>query len=297
MRSSRNQVMARRIRSRKSARWRIGVLTGVAAVVFGAAWTVFGAPLAHSTVPSVVKTKQPKLISKKTKLRLPTMSEALQKLYAEPLPSSALLNVPAISQLPQLPDGCEMTSLSMLLSAAGHPTSKMWLAAHMPVDPTPLRTNAEGQPVYWGNPNVGFVGDVYTDTDGYGIYNGPVTKFLNQILPGRALNLTGKPFRDDLATVASGRPVVLWTTATFQPTDDWVTWQSPEGPVHATFEEHAVLLVGYKGDTLYINNPLNGEKDQAVNKEAFLEAWDQLGHQAVTYTPQSVKSLLSRDGV
>ncbi|MCY0889220.1 MAG: C39 family peptidase [Alicyclobacillaceae bacterium] len=212
----------------------------------------------------------------------PTQS-VLAKQRPAPLPQSVLLSVPAQSQLPQLPDGCEMTSLSMMLTAMHHPVSKMWLAAHMPLAKAQLIEGANGLPKYWGDPNVGFVGDVYSSADGYGIYHGPVARFLDSIVPGAAVDLTDKPFSVDLASVAAGRPVMLWTTATFQPTDDWVTWESPQGPIRATFEEHVVLLVGYNATQLFINNPLNGEKAEAVNKSDFLQAWHQLGDQAVTY--------------
>lgn len=206
------------------------------------------------------------------------------------IPSSYIIPVVAQSQFPQLANGCEVTSLSMLLSVVGHPVSKMTLAAEMPKDPTPLQlanvTTANGQVVhkvvYWGNPNVGFVGSVYQANYGYGISSGPMMKLLNQVLPGRGENLTGQPFSAILAQVAHGIPVEVWTTLTFQPTTDWVTWNSPEGLVHATPLEHAVLLVGYHSSTLLINNPWTGQAAEAVAKAPFVAAWKQLGQQAIT---------------
>ncbi len=209
---------------------------------------------------------------------------------ASALPTSYLIRVPAKDQYPQLPNGCEVTSLAMLMTAVGHPVSKMTLAHEMPVDPTKLvltsYTTSNGQVVhkvqYWGNPNVGFVGSVYQAGYGYGIYNGPMARFLNRLLPGRAENLTDQPFSASLRQVAEGIPVEAWTTTTFQPTTDWVTWRSPEGLVHATPWEHAVLIVGYAPGYLYINNPLNGEAAQKVAEAPFIEAWKQLGEQALT---------------
>lgn len=207
-----------------------------------------------------------------------------------PMPSHALIHVVAIDQYPQLPNGCEVTSLAMLMAAVGHPMNKMTLAAEMPKDPTRLvltsTTNAAGQTVhhvqYWGNPNVGFVGSVYQAGEGYGIYHGPMVKFLDRLLPGQAEDLTGSSFRTILKHVAAGVPVEVWTTTTFRPTADWVTWQSPEGPVKATPWEHAVLLVGYGPGVLYVNNPLNGEAAERIPEAPFLRSWDQLGKQAIT---------------
>lgn len=218
-----------------------------------------------------------------------------RKLRTDPLPVSYLIHVPPKDQYPALPNGCEVTSLAMLMTAAGHPVSKMVLAAEMPKDPTQLvlssYTNANGQTAYrvkyWGNPNVGFVGSVYKAGDGYGIYHGPMVKFLNRLLPGRAEDLTGAPFSAILRQVARGIPVEVWTTTTFAPTNDWVTWQSPEGLVRATPWEHAVLLVGYSPGFLYINNPLNGEAAEKIAEGPFLQSWQQLGDQAITYRPAS----------
>ncbi len=209
---------------------------------------------------------------------------------ASAFPTHYLIHVPPLDQYPQLPNGCEVTSLTMLMTAVGHPMNKMTLAQEMPKDPTRLvltsTTNANGQVVhhvkYWGNPNVGFVGSVYQSGEGYGIYHGPMFHFLNQLLPGRAEDLTGDSFSTLLHHVAQGIPVEAWTTTTFQPTNDWVTWQSPEGPVTATPLEHAVLIVGYGPGTLYVNNPLNGEAAEKVPEGPFIQSWRQLGKQAIT---------------
>lgn len=199
------------------------------------------------------------------------------------LPASVMLSVSPQNQNPQLPNGCEVTSLSMLFTAIGHPVSKMTLAKEMPYDKTPRVKNAQGEIVSWGNPNVGFVGSPYVWADGYGIYHGPIVKLINMVLPGEGVDLTKKPFNDLLSYVAQGIPVEAWVTVNLAPTDKfWETWQTPEGPITVTQQEHAVLIVGYDASHIYINNPFNGEKDEAVSKKNFLGAWQQLGEQAVT---------------
>lgn len=224
--------------------------------------------------------------------RPPRQSEPSQSPSVKPAPRAYFMSVPAQSQFPQLPNGCEVTSLSMLLSAVGHPVSKMTLAAEMPKAPTPLKlaiyTNSQGQTVhkvtYWGNPNVGFVGSVYTAGEGYGIYNGPMMHLLSNVLPGRAENLTNHPFSQILDHVGHGIPVEVWTTLTFKPTTDWVSWNSPQGVVRATPLEHAVLIVGYNATQLFINNPWTGQAGERIAKAPFIAAWQQLGRQAITVT-------------
>lgn len=202
------------------------------------------------------------------------------------LPTHALLHAPALDQLPELPNGCEVTSLAMLLGAVGRPVSKLTLARMMPTDPTPPVLEPGESGFYavreWGDPEVGFVGSVTGHGMGYGIYHRPLARLLDEVLPGRALDLTGHPFEDLLREVARGRPVLVWDTTTFAPTDDWVVWRAHGRPVRATTYEHAVLLVGYDRTHVYVNNPLTGAAAQQVDRAAFVAAWHQLGDQALT---------------
>jgi uncharacterized protein YvpB len=182
----------------------------------------------------------------------------------------------------------------MLLAAVGHPVSKMVLAEKLPKDLTPRVLGPQGQIVSWGNPNVGFVGSIYVHADGFGVYHGPLARLVGRILPGHAVDLTGRPFRDILAWVARGTPVVVWTTVPFSPHVPWVTWQSPEGPVHTTLEEHAVLLVGYAPGRVYVNNPLNGRAAQSVPMGPFVASWVAMGRQAVSVRGLTVQAAPGR---
>ncbi|MBL0385922.1 C39 family peptidase [Tumebacillus sp. ITR2] len=201
---------------------------------------------------------------------------------AAALPERTLLNVPLISQLPELYNGCEVTSLAMLVNVAGHPVDKLELARNIRKDPAREQTNAQGQTLAWGNPNTGFVGDVTGASRGYSVNHGPIAELLSRYLPNRVVDLTGHSFDELLNSVAGGKPVVVWTTENFGPTDDWVTWKSPSGDVRATFSEHCVLLVGYDATTVTVNDPLDNRQKQ-VNRENFVQSWEQLGKQAVTY--------------
>lgn len=198
-----------------------------------------------------------------------------------------LLRVPVISQLPALPNGCEATSLAMLLASAGIPADKMVLAREQKTNPA--------QPVFragykndltriqsWGDPNQGFVGNVY-GRYGYGIYHGPLFQLLKAKAGDRAQDLTGSTFSSLVDRVDKGQAVLIWVTTTLRPTTSWVTWQTPTGPFRATFKEHAVVLVGHTRDRLIINNPLSG-RQETVSPSLLIAAWKQLGQQALTIT-------------
>ncbi len=248
---------------------RLAPLVAVAALLAGCAHSGRGAGATGTSAP------------------VPPGSPAPRASAGIALPVRALLHVPAQNQLPALPNGCEVTSLSMLLTAVGHPVAKETLAAEQPTDPSrpAFAPSGDGDNDFhrvtrWGDPERGFVGDV--DGFGYGIYHRPLATLLDRVLPGRARDLTGQPFTAVLRQVAAGIPVVVWDTSTFAPVHDWVTWQSPDGTVRATQYEHAVLVVGYDAGHVYVNNPLTGAAAQAVPRAAFEAAWRQLGGQALT---------------
>lgn len=198
--------------------------------------------------------------------------------------SSYLIQAPVIMQKPELVNGCEVTSLTMLLNWAGVSVTKLQLATAVAKDPTPLQADSNGNILYWGDPNKGFVGDITGVTVGYAVYHGPITDLMNQYLPGKAIDLTGSTFQQIINYMKNGKPVVVWTTSFFGPSNNWVSWQSPDGQINATFDEHCVLLVGYDQNKkiVYINDPLDGTAAKAVSMDAFEQSWIQLSSQAVS---------------
>lgn len=205
----------------------------------------------------------------------------------EPLPPSVILDAPAISQFPELTSGCEVTSLTMLLQYYGINKDKLELAKEMKKDPTPLQVDEKGNIVYWGNPNLGFVGEVTGKGKGFGIYHTALYELLEAYVP-TAVDLTGSDFETLERQVAKGIPVVVWTTINMQmpPESRWVVWDTPIGPIKTTFLEHAVLLVGYDEDHVYVNDPWTGKAKVKVDKAQFIETYKALGKQALSYEPE-----------
>lgn len=196
--------------------------------------------------------------------------------------AKAFLDVPVIKQLPELYNGCEVTSLSMLLNAAGRPVDKMELADKVRKDPTPYQGTSLKQISQWGDPLEGFVGDIKGKRKGYGVYHKPLYDLLKGYIPDKAVDLTGRDFSALEWVIDQGSPVVVWTTVSFQPTDQWVTWKKEERTIKATFQEHAVLMVGFDEQYVYLNDPLTGAKGLKVPKQSFMESWKQMGSQAIT---------------
>lgn len=197
---------------------------------------------------------------------------------------SVLLSAPIISQLPELPRGCEVTSLTMLLQSAGVAVDKMYLAKIVKKDSTPYRK--EGDKEYFGNPNSGFVGNMYTLTQpGYGVYHGPIRELAQIYLPETIIDITGS----DLSTIKYylnlGSPVWVITNTLYNelPEDKFETWITPTGLIEITYKLHSVLVTGYDQSYIYFNDPLTNTKNKMAKIADFEAAWVQLGRQAITY--------------
>ncbi|MGM7681242.1 C39 family peptidase [Cytobacillus sp. Hm23] len=192
--------------------------------------------------------------------------------------SKMVIEAPLLQQLPELPRGCEVTSLAMLLSYAGLQIDKMELAEKIPKVPY------YNQGLY-GDPNDGFVGDMYSyDNDGYAVFNKPIESLANHYMPGQIINLTGKPFELIEDYIKKGVPVWVITTSTYNvvPKKYWETWETASGSIKITKKEHSVLLTGFDNKYVYVNDPLVEEKNRKLNREEFFSGWKQLGSQAIT---------------
>lgn len=195
-----------------------------------------------------------------------------------------LLDAPIIKQFPELPRGCEVTSLAMLLQYKGIKTDKVDLAAKIKKDTTPLKK--ENGLIYWGNPNNGFIGDMYSyNNPGLGVYHKPIKELAEQFLPGQIIDLTGSNFEELKKYLSQDVPIWIIINTTYKKLPDtaFETWQTPEGEMKITYKEHSVLITGYDEQNIYFNDPINGVKNRAALKEDFIEAWEQMGKQAVTF--------------
>ncbi|WHT85266.1 C39 family peptidase [Bacillus cereus] len=194
-----------------------------------------------------------------------------------------LSNVPFIQQLPELDRGCEVTSLAMMLQYAGITVDKMKLANEI------KKVDFMNDGVR-GNPNEGFVGNIYTFSEsGYGVYHGPLFQLAKKYLPNKAVDLTGKSIEELYKSVKAGQPVVIITNATFAPLDEdeFTTWETNNGDVSITYNEHCVVLIGYDQESVYIRDPLKDSLDVKVPREKFEQAWVQMGSQAISYMKSS----------
>ncbi|MES5891909.1 MULTISPECIES: S-layer homology domain-containing protein [Bacillus cereus group] len=195
--------------------------------------------------------------------------------------SQVILNVPSIYQFPELHNGCEVVSLQMLVEhQIGRSLNKVAFAFEMPFDQTKLK-NYKTSSQIWGDPDVGFVGDVTGNTPGYSINPEPLKRLLDKY--ARGTNLTGNDFSVLEDYVRNGKPVVTWVTVALNNPRPITTWKTPSGKtIYGRMNTHAVVLTGVDDNYVYYNDPFYGTKNVKVSKSWFASIYNQMGKKALS---------------
>lgn len=192
-------------------------------------------------------------------------------------PSSYSIDVDAILQTPELPTGCEITSLATVLNYWGYDADKCDLADNY------LRTESSGgeYTIYEA-----FLGSPY-DNSAFGCYSPVIEasakKYLNrQSEKMEVKDITGTTIQRLYNCISEGYPVIVWATMWLHD-PVWVTyWTNEDGTV---FEfpnyEHCMVLTGYNknNNTVEVCDPLEGNTTYEMDR--FEEIYAEMGRQAV----------------
>ena len=164
------------------------------------------------------------------------------------------LEVANLLQNPELPNGCEITSLTTVLNFYGFNVTKTVMSDnYLPKSDI----NKDFWKVYIGDPR---------RNDSFGCYAQPITDAANKYLGEQGSNLKAynnsyTPFEDLLSEVQKGNPVIMWGTLDMrQPYYSYV-WTRSDGERYQWITpEHCFVLIGYdleKG-TAIISDPMRG---------------------------------------
>ncbi len=201
----------------------------------------------------------------------------------EPDLSYMISSIPFVTSAPEYVKGSEIANISAIVKSLGEVGIKTKLYDEIAKDTTPF--TAYDTYNLFGNPNVGLVGDI-TTAEGYGTFDKPLYDLLLSYFPTKALNITGVDFTNVEKFVSSGSPVLVITNDTFREIMpvDLISWNTPEGEIiHTASNYISVLVIGYDETFVYVNNPITNEENQAIPKEDFIKAWEQMGRMAITY--------------
>ena len=183
----------------------------------------------------------------------------------------------ALSQYPELPNGCEVTSLAALLNHYGFAVDKTVLSdAYLPKGPV-------GEVSFYER----FEGDP-RDEDAYGCYAPVIVATADAYLssvgsPMRASDVTGTPARELYHRhIDEGRPVIVWATRYLEQGHYSVTWHVDGQDLTWFTPEHCMVLVGYDeaNRTVRLADPIVGEVC-TYEMDLFESRYADLGQQAV----------------
>lgn len=176
------------------------------------------------------------------------------------------LDVPANYQKYAL--SCEIAALRMALLYRGVDVDEDTLLGLVGYDPTVKSGNN------WGNPYVGFVGNVKGKqmATGFGVFWEPVARAANKYRYAKSIeNWTLDKLTE---TIQKGNPVIVWVSSKSGKAVEWSTRSGDD--IKTVADEHAVVAVGFMGATrnpshIIINDPLVGQT--YWEKDLFLKKW------------------------
>ncbi len=151
------------------------------------------------------------------------------------------LAVNYLPQNPELPTGCEITSLTTVLNYYGYNVSKTVMA-----DKYLEKQNA---PADWTKV---FMGTPF-DPHSFGCYAQPITNAANKFFADNknkhiAYNKSGIAFSAILSEIDNGRPVVIWGTMQMKEAYKTVKFNIDGKTMQWIAPEHCLVLIGYDID-------------------------------------------------
>lgn len=215
---------------------------------------------------------------------LPVSSEAVT---AEPSPGIDY-PVTLIYQNPKLPNGCEITSLAILLDWAGFPIDKVELSDNYLPKQGFYRSDGV---LHGADPNRAYAGDPASSSSGWYCFEGPILEAGNTYLSDqnsslRTVALSGLTQEELERCMDAGIPLAVWVTLDYSAprTRESARWLLPDGTEYVPYRNlHCVVLAGWNGGKYLIANPINGW--QTVSPGTFWSCFDAMGRRAVAVLP------------
>lgn len=205
--------------------------------------------------------------------------------YINRIPGAHMIeDFPLIYQEPELPTGCEITSLTMVLNYYGYDVDKVTMAEDYLPTVSGTGTYYSGGRKYGVDMNNYFVGN----PEGHGRVcgTGAITTAANDYLSDQgsylhATDIRGTSAEDLYELVEEDIPAVTWVTISCgdrgEPVESWYTEYGEE--VDWSRQDHCVALIGVTDDTVIIADPIEGIVQHS--KEDFEQAYESRDERSV----------------
>jgi uncharacterized protein YvpB len=193
------------------------------------------------------------------------------------------IDVPLIMQKPELPNGCEITSLTAVLNYYGYKTTKTEMAdTYLPKQ---AFSSKDGK-LYGPDPNQLYAGDPRSQKGGFYSFAAPIVKaadnyFHAKDLTGSAKDISGSTREQLIQQLNAGVPVVVWTTLDMsKPNINYGWYLTDTGEYYeALVNLHVVVLNGYEDGKVHVMNPLQGQV--TYDADVFFGSYEEMGSHAL----------------
>ncbi len=189
-------------------------------------------------------------ISTSHTLRLLTKTNKFIPRAQATLTGEVTLPLPHYKQIYKL--SCEAASLQMSLAHYGIAVTQDALLEQIGVS-EPYKSYLESKTMVWGDPNIGFVGNVnglfsseirgMRGATGWGVNNGPIARVAQQYRP-QSEAYSGYTPREVLTELKQGNPVIFWHVP-----DSYIggslVYTTLEGKPIRFFRNHVAVITGF----------------------------------------------------
>mgnify|MGYP004463338977 FL=1 len=203
---------------------------------------------------------------------------------------TVLTDFGVIEQYPELPTGCEITALTMVLNYYGYDVDKVTMALdYMPKVAAEFYRSEDGRLIGPDLENY-FVGDP-TEENGYICGTGAIVTAANSYLEDVGSSLTAVAMKNATADqlydlIDQGTPVVIWCTINMEDRAETDGWYLEDGTyMEWSTNDHGAVLIGYDEDTVTVADPIYNRI--TVSRTQFEKIFAERGGKCVILTEEN----------
>lgn len=193
------------------------------------------------------------------------------------------IDVPTVLQYPELPNGCEITSLTAILNSYGMDVSKTIMAdRYLPKSVF----STEGGKTFGPNPHIAYAGNPRSLNGGWYAFATPIVKAAEDVITSNKMvlnaeNVSGSTREEILSYIDQSIPVIVWVTRDLSPPIKRGGWYiEGTSKFHSSYTNlHTVVLKGWADGKVHLMNPIKGQ--QIISEDEFFNSYEALGSQAV----------------
>lgn len=197
--------------------------------------------------------------------------------------SSVYIEVDTLMQKPELPNGCEIVSLTAVLNYYGYEVSKTEMAdVYLPKEPFFREDNK----LFGPDPYKAYSGNPRDLKGGFFSYSPPIVEAAKSYLDAvggsnSVADISGSTREQIIEYLNKGIPVVIWTTLDMSKPKITYGWHLNDTGEYfpAPVNLHVVVLNGYEDNLVHVMNPLKGQV--TYDADVFFNSYDEMGSHAL----------------